>query len=264
MNEILNKTDTNSLLFAIETNLNDFYIRSSQHPNFDSNLKKTINWVKAKSADWPSCIFRANFGKQNIDSKIKKIISLIKKDKAPNGWTVGPLTKPKNLGQYLEKNGFSNVYHQSGMAVNLIKIKETPIIQNNLEICKVTNPDQLIKWSENVSKVFNIKIDIDLLEFLLETNNIQFYLGIFNNKVVSTLLLFLSAGVAGLHAVATLPDFRSKGFGYMMSRTALIDALNLGYKIGVLQASSLGEIIYRKLKFKKYCDINSYEIENGL
>jgi len=263
MNEILNTTDNNSLLFAIEKNLNDFYIISSQHPNFDSNLSKTINWVKAKFADWPSCIFRANFVKQNIDSEIKKIKSLIKKEQAPNGWTIGPLTKPKNLGRYLERCGFSKVYHQSGMAVNLIKIKETPIIESDLVINVVTTVDQLKMWSENVSTVFNIKVDFELLNFLFETNKVQFYLGLFNKEVVSTLMLYLSAGVAGLHAVATLSDFRSKGFGYTISRTALIDAYNLGYSIGVLQASSLGETVYRKLKFKKYCDIISYELENG-
>jgi hypothetical protein len=36
----------------------------------------------------------------------------------------------------------------------------------------------------------------------------------------------------------------------------------MGYKVAVLQASSLGEKMYRKLGFKKYCDIISYAIEN--
>ena len=80
--------------------------------------------------------------------------------------------------------------------------------------------------------------------------------------MVSALLLYLSSGVAGLHAVSTLSEYRSKGFGHSISRAALSDALKMGYNVAVLQASSLGEKVYRKLGFKKYCDIISYAIEN--
>ena len=73
-------------------------------------------------------------------------------------------------------------------------------------------------------------------------------------------MLYISSGVAGLHAVSTLSEYRNKGFGLTISGIALLDALQMGYKVGVLQASSLGERIYRKLGFEKYCDIISYEI----
>ncbi|MFW9820854.1 MAG: GNAT family N-acetyltransferase, partial [Candidatus Thorarchaeota archaeon] len=73
-------------------------------------------------------------------------------------------------------------------------------------------------------------------------------------------LLYLSSGVAGLHAVSTLSEFRNLGFGFTISRFALIDALKMGYNIGVLQASVLGERVYKKLGFQKYCDIFSYAL----
>jgi len=85
-------------------------------------------------------------------------------------------------------------------------------------------------------------------------------IGIFEGEIVSALMLYLSSGVAGLHAVSTLSEYRNKGFGLTISRVALIDALRNGYKVGVLQASSLGEPVYRKLGFKKFCDILSYEL----
>ena len=77
---------------------------------------------------------------------------------------------------------------------------------------------------------------------------------------VSTLMMYLSSGVAGLHAVSTLPKYRGKGLGLSISRKALTDAFKIGYKVGVLQASSLGERVYRKLGFQKYCDIISYAL----
>ncbi len=74
------------------------------------------------------------------------------------------------------------------------------------------------------------------------------------------MLLYLSSGVAGLHAVSTLTEYRNRGYGLAISRFALIDAFKMGFYIGVLQASSLGERVYKKLGFKKYCDIFSYAL----
>ena len=45
-----------------------------------------------------------------------------------------------------------------------------------------------------------------------------------------------------------------------MSNKALLDARDLGYKYGVLQASSMGQFVYKKLGFEKYCDIITYSL----
>jgi len=264
MENILNDTSSESIILAIEKNLADFYIKSSKNPYFSSYISSKISWVFAKDADWPSCIFRANFENFDMEYEIKNIIKLIQYGNAPNGWTIGPMTRPKDLGNFLETNGFSDVYHQSGMAINLEKIKNKSIEINDLTIKIIDSEENLKQWSKNVSLVFNIKIDFKLLEYLLLEKDTIFYIGIFNGKIVSTLLLFLSSGVAGLHAVTTLPEYRNKGFALTISRAALIDAFESGYRIGVLQASQIGERVYRKLGFKKYCDITSYELISGI
>ena len=132
------------------------------------------------------------------------------------------------------------------MAVNLkdIEISE----KNNIDLIieTVDNEETLRLWCEVVSSVFGIKVDFELLKFLFLRKEPHFYLGEFEGKSVSALMLYLSSGVAGLHAVSTLPQYRGRGFGLSISRKALIDALKMGYHVGVLQASSLGEIIYKK------------------
>lgn len=260
MNKILNKISQKSINYYIEKNLDDFYTKSSEHPNFTSQIENKISWVFAKSVDWPNCIFRANLKNLNIDNEINYIKELIRKGKAPNGWTVGPLTIPKNLGNILEKNGFSNVYQQAGMAIEIKNLKDKSIDRNDLIIEKVDNETSLNQWSKIVSLVFGLNVDFDFLKFICLQEQVQFYLGKFEGNSVSTLMLYLSSGVAGLHAVSTLPNYRNKGFGLTISHDALIDAFNMGYRVGVLQASSLGERVYRKLGFQKYCDIISYSL----
>ncbi len=261
MNNVLPEINLETINSYIEKNLDDFYIKSSEHPNFSSSKDEKISWVLAKNANWPDCIFRADFAYLNVKKEINNVKKLIQKGKAPNGWTVGPLTKPNDLGPLLEKYGFSNVYQQAGMAIELNDIEQIEMNKNDLIIKKVENEESLIQWSEVVSKVFGIKVDLGLLKYLLLQEESHFYLGKVKENPVSTLMLYLSSGVAGLHAVSTLPEYRSKGFGLAISRSALIDAFNMGYYVGVLQASSLGETVYRKLGFQKYCDFKSYALE---
>lgn len=260
MKELLKEISTDSINFYIEQNLDNFYTKSSEHSNFISHIENKISWVFARNADWPECIFRVNFENLNLENEIKNVEKLIRKKKAPNGWTLGPLTIPKNLGDSLEKYGFSNVYQQAGMAVELKNIEDRKIEKSNLKVKRVENEELLKSWANVVGDVFGIKVDFDMLKFLLLQEEVYFYLGKFEGKPVSTLMLYISSGVAGLHAVSTLPEYRNKGFGLTVSRAALIDAFEMGYRVGVLQASSLGEKIYKKLGFQKYCDIISYAL----
>lgn len=261
MNSIIKKISSNSINSYIEKNLDNFYIKSSTHSNFTSNIDNKISSVLALKADWPSCIFKVNFKNLKIEEEINSIKNLIQDGKAPNSWTVGPLTNPKDLGKYLEKRGFLNVYHQSGMALNLSKLKKNRSKIQNFKCISVKDEDTLLKWSKVVASVFNIKLDFEFLKYLLFENDTHFYIGTYDKKAVSSLLLFLSAGVAGLHAVTTLPNYRGRGFALFVSGKALNDAFKMGYKVGVLQASSLGEKVYTKLGFKKYCNIISYEYQ---
>ena len=258
---ILEEIYEKSINYYIESNLDDFYTKSSYHPNFKSHIEDKISWVIAKKADWPMAIFRADFANLNLYYEISKIKRLIKNGEAPNGWTVGPNTIPDNLGVVLENNNFSNVYQQAGMAISLNKLKERVKDNKELEIEVIEDKKSLKHWIIVASSAFGIKIDSDLIEFLFLEPEVKFFIGKFNGKPVSALMLYLSSGVAGLHAVSTLSEYRNRGFGIIISRTALVYAFDMGYKVGVLQASAMGERVYRKLGFKKYCDIISYELD---
>ncbi len=248
------------LLSSIEQNLDEFYLKCSRHPNFEFMDTDKLKWVRAKNADWPSCIFHANFNASDLHLEIEQVKRLIRAEKAPDGWTVGPLTTPKNLGKSLLDHEFSDAFHQAGMALDLSKLKITPSINTALEVRIVENEEELSNWANLVSTVFHIKVDNELLGYLHSQSEVKFYIGTFNEKCVSALLLYLIPEIAGLHAVSTLPDYRNNNFALTMSDRALLDARILGYKYGVLQASSMGQYVYKKLGFKKYCDVITYSL----
>ena len=87
---------------------------------------------------------------------------------------------------------------------------------------------------------------------------VHYYLGRLNGEPVTTTLLFLSGGVAGIYNTATLPQARRHGIASAVTHAALLGARTRGYQIATLQATELGVNVYRNLGFEKYGTLNFY------
>jgi len=86
----------------------------------------------------------------------------------------------------------------------------------------------------------------------------RLYLGSKDGTPVSTSALFWGAGVAGIHAVTTQPDYRGRGIGNAMTLAPLLDSQSQGYWVGVLFSSEMATGIYRKSGFQEYGDGKIY------
>lgn len=251
---------TKNVFESIENNLISFYKTCAEHPNVISTVQDSLGWVQSTEGEWPYGIYYSKFKPFNITRKIKKIKELILKKRIPNAWTVGPMSKPRNLEVILKKVGFNVVYQQMGMAIELCKLNAFDPKINNFTITQITHKTLLINWIDVVSNVFNIQIDKEMIEFLFSKSNTTFFIGNYKNEYACALILHISSNEAGLHAVSTIPKYRGLGLALKISNKALQHAFNLGIEKATLHASIMGEKIYTKLGFKKYCDIYTYAL----
>ena len=85
----------------------------------------------------------------------------------------------------------------------------------------------------------------------LDDDSPKYYLARLDGAPVATSAMTLVAGVAGLYAVGTMEHARGRGIGAAMTLLPLLAARDLGYRIGILQASAMGYPIYARLRLQR-------------
>ena len=78
------------------------------------------------------------------------------------------------------------------------------------------------------------------------------YLGYYGGRPVSTSLRFTKGKMAGVFLVATLPEFRRRGFGEAMTWRAAMDGRSEGCVSSVLQSSEMGQPVYEKIGYRTF------------
>jgi GNAT superfamily N-acetyltransferase len=183
---------------------------------------------------------------------------------APALWWVGPLSKPDNLGALLEQAGLQPAGQAPGMAIELAALPDAEAIAG-VSIERIDGAAKQGLWARiaAIGTGFSDTAAAALERIEASLGDPQYraqhrYVGMLNGTPVAASALVLEAGVAGIYAVATLPAARNKGIGRFMTLYPLLEARQLGYRVGILQASSMGYPIYKKMGFADMCMYGLY------
>jgi GNAT superfamily N-acetyltransferase len=84
------------------------------------------------------------------------------------------------------------------------------------------------------------------------------YVAYSDGKPVATAGVFFGTEVAGIYTVATIPEARGKGFGAAVTLVPLINAREMGYRVGTLQASEMGFPVYKRIGFTEDYRVGSF------
>ncbi|HET9590985.1 MAG TPA: GNAT family N-acetyltransferase [Anaerolineales bacterium] len=149
------------------------------------------------------------------------------------------------------------------MAADLMSMpNELPRLPG-LSIVPIVGGTRLEQWIHVASIGFGIpeefeKVWYDLFIEAVFDTRFRTYLALLDGRPVATSQLFLSAGVAGIYNVTCLPEARGQGIGAAVTLAPLLQARELGYRIGILQASAMGYNVYRRLGFQDFGKLSVY------
>jgi GNAT superfamily N-acetyltransferase len=266
MSEILIDRSDEALTWAIEENFFKFISLLKQYPKAEVHDDPELLWT---ITDIPFFLFNVQMRTRLLPEVVEPIIrSAIERGQThgvPICWYVSQTTKPVDLGNRLVKHGFIREESEIGMAIDLSLINQGLPVSPDLKIERVEDPEILQTWCLTASSGFEMPTfvgeafhDIFLYLGLNISSPVHHYIGYLNSKAVATSTLFLGAGVAGIYDVSILPEARRQGIGAAMTIQALQDARQMGYRVGILQASQMGHQVYKRIGFKEYCKINLY------
>ena len=197
----------------------------------------------------------------SIDAAISRAISR----NMPVGCWVGPSNPFPEFRRHLEIKGFVHGAALTGMAIDLPTLDENAPRPRGLTISEVKNSDALVTWCQIMTTVsefpdFAASAWVEMYREIgiCEDPDWRLYVGDINGTPVGTSALFFNAGVAGIHSVTTLPQFRGRGIGTTLTQSPLLDARREGFQVGVLYASEMAVDLYRKLGFQEYCNGDIY------
>jgi ribosomal protein S18 acetylase RimI-like enzyme len=259
--ESIGKLSPRSAASAIEDNVYTFFAEIGKNRDIFLHMGHRIKWIDARPSVWPNYLFDARFDTATVDQSIRLIKSHIERREAPAQWFIGPGLNSVELDRSLRKNGFNSTVQWPGMAVELLKMNTGFHGPDRLTIETVRTEESLALWVEIVSRAMfgNGFMSIELFRNFLTNKKVYIYLAFLNKTAVATSLLFISSGIGGLFLISTLPEYRNRGIGKAMTLAPLLDARKLGYRIGGLFATQLGEVIYRKIGFEQCCNFEIYQ-----
>lgn len=148
------------------------------------------------------------------------------------------------LSAELEKLGFVVKKRQNGMVMD-----SADYMEKGMDACveRIAEED-LPQWSAVCTRGFNRpKDELPTLRHFYHDPTCLFYGYRLEGQIVATLMLSLQPGNAGIHEVATLPEYRGRGCCRALLNRAITEARELGYPVISLQASVYGEPIYASI-----------------
>lgn len=249
MDNILSESEPELISHATENNLYDLYIEIGKLDKGELFVQEDIEWVIARPY-WPNFIFRPQFKPQSISLRLSQIIKKIRDLDAPPVMQVGNQAKPNDLDECLKRNGFQMLVERSRMALDLKAKHLSSATPNKLDIFEIKNQEDFGIWIDVALRSFNSYLGI--FDSLLNGEKVKLYSGVHNGQVVATSMTFLSSGVAGIYFVSVIPELRNRGLGKEMMLRCIYEAQELGYNYCILQATDIGEHLYRSLGFKLY------------
>lgn len=191
----------------------------------------------------------------------------------PFTWWLGPDTEPHNLGTELERRGLCREESSVGMNLDLSRLPAAvPETAAPLIVRPVRRPSELADYAALMASNWDPP-DISVprayagaqAALLAPRCPLHFVVGYAAGEAVCGAEFRLGPGtLAGIYGLVTPAARRRRGFATHLLWSALRDLREAGFTHATLQASAMGQNLYRRMGFQPYGDWVEYSgVLNG-
>ena len=239
-----------AIVDAVYANWIEFYVRLGHAPGVELSVDPPLAWTLTGIPDsFLNVVFRTAVPPDQAARVVDETLEhLADRGIAQLSW----LRPGRAVARCLVERGFEVDRVGTAMAGDLADLPDEVRTPAGLEIVEVRDRTELVPWVEVMCTGFETPASamprvVDVFEAIGREPQVRTYLARSAGRPVATSQLFLGAGVAGIYNVTCLAETRGQGIGTAITVAALLEARRLGYRMSVLQASSLGKPVYRRL-----------------
>lgn len=257
-------TSESALITGIRANLCDFFRHLSRALHTEGREQGVFTrWHTPLPHPWFNGVLASTPFTETDQTFIQETIDYFKsKNVRTFTWWLDPALQSTDWRPALTQHAFGYADDTPGMAVDLHAL-HSPAAVDGLEIRAVEDEAGLRAWAQTFVRGYGLPLDwaadvFNVWQALEKTASLKNYLGYWRSQPVATSSLFCGGGNAGIYSVSTLPEARGLGIGAALTAHPLLEARELGYRIGTLQSSAMGFNIYQKLGFRHLCQIENF------
>lgn len=257
-------SDTKLIKTVIKANWENYHYCLGRSPSVELSVGRYLTWfVTDMPDDFMNLVVCTELPKEGIDQLIENTLAHFRELNIKRlSWLIEEGVPTTEIRKHLEAHGFRESFG-THMAADLLNLREEQPIPDGLSIMVVKNEAMLRKWIHVASIGFGVPHNVESIWYnFFETvaweHPFRTYMALLNDQPVGTSQLFTSAGVAGVYNVTCLPEARGQGIGAAITLAPLLEAREIGYRIGILQASSMGQKVYRRLGFQDFGKLSVY------
>lgn len=251
---------------VIRANWENYHYCLGRSPSVELSVGKYLTWLVTNMPDhFMNLVVCTELPSEGIDELIGNALNHFRTLNIRKlSWLTQEGLPAVEIKKYLEAKGlaFSESF-ATEMAADLTTIRDDLPASDQLKVVCVDDQETLRKWIHIASIGFRVPLEFEDTwhEFFAEAacaSPFRTYLAFLNGRPVATSQLFTSAGVAGIYNVTCLPEVRGRGVGTAVVLAPLIEAREMGYRVGILQASAMGYNVYRRIGFQDFGKLSLY------
>ncbi len=251
---------------VIRANWENYHYCLGRSPSVELSVGKYLTWLVTNMPDhFMNLVVCTELPSEGVDELIENTLNHFKTLNIKRlSWLTEEGLPALEIKKYLESHGltFSESF-ATEMAADLITLKEVFARPDHLQVMRVEDQESLRKWIHIASVGFSVPFEFEDTwhEFFAEAacaSPFRTYLALLDGEPVATSQLFTSAGVTGIYNVTCLPEARGQRVGTAVVLAPLLAAREMGYRVGILQASSLGYNVYRRIGFQDFGKLSLY------